>query len=214
MRNGDSGNRAEMPDYSSGERGRNPQGPVVGASNLTAKRDDSCRKIQKLMEAVVERENMFRALRQVEANKGSSGVDGLPVQALRDHLRKRYAQVSEFAHPSHVVAGFCFALGCVGDGIQVHKFLWRQSLLPEDALKDGVGLVQGHVKAHSESFGEVLQGIQDPLLVDQWVYANQDDRIVHAEDFLVNQLTYAQRPVLLHRFLCISGLLVSTRLLS
>ena len=95
MRNGDAGNRAGMPDYSSGSRGRNPQGPVAGASNLTAKRDDSCRKIQKLMEAVVERENMLKALRQVEANKGSAGVDGVSVQALRACLREHWPRIKE-----------------------------------------------------------------------------------------------------------------------
>ena len=73
MRNGDAGNRAGMPDYSSGKRGRNPQGPVVVASRLAARREDSIQKTQTLMEAVVERENMFKALRQVEKNKGHTG---------------------------------------------------------------------------------------------------------------------------------------------
>ena len=95
MRNGDAGNRAGMPDYSSGSRGRNPQGPVAGASNLTAKRDDSCQKIQKLMETVVERENMVKALCQVEANKGSAGVDGVSVQALRACLREHWPRIKE-----------------------------------------------------------------------------------------------------------------------
>ena len=95
MRNGDAENRAGMPDYSSGGRGRNPQGPVAGASSLTAKRDNSCQKAQKLMEAVVERENMVKALRQVEANKGSAGVDAVPVQALRDYLREHWPRIKE-----------------------------------------------------------------------------------------------------------------------
>src|SRR5208283_1388001 len=95
MRNGDAGNRAGMPDYSSGSRGRNPHEPVAGASNLTAKRDDSCRKTQKLMEAVVERENMFKALRQVEANRGSAGVDGVTVEALRASLREHWPRIKE-----------------------------------------------------------------------------------------------------------------------
>ena len=95
MRNGDAGNRAGTPDYSSGSRGRNPQGPVAGASNLTAKRDDSCQKIQKLMETVVERENMVKALCRVEANKGSAGVDGVSVQALRACLREHWPRIKE-----------------------------------------------------------------------------------------------------------------------
>jgi len=34
------------------------------------------------MEAVVERENMWTALRRVKANKGSAGVDGMSVDDL------------------------------------------------------------------------------------------------------------------------------------
>lgn len=70
-----------MPGYSSGRRGRNSQGPVADVPNLTAKRDDSCRKVQELMEAVAERENMFKALRQVEVNNGPAGVGDVTVQA-------------------------------------------------------------------------------------------------------------------------------------
>ena len=95
MRNGDAGNRAGMPDYSSGRRGRNPQGPVAGASNLTARKENSCRKTKQLMEAVVERENMLKALRQVEANKGSAGIDGVSVGALRATLREHWPRIKE-----------------------------------------------------------------------------------------------------------------------
>lgn len=95
MRNGDAGNRAGMPGYSSGRSGRNPQGLVAGASSLTAIRENSRQKIQTLMEAVVEGENMFRALRRVEANKGSAGVDGVSVQALRACLRENWPRIKE-----------------------------------------------------------------------------------------------------------------------
>lgn len=95
MRNGDAGNRAGMPDYSSGVRGRNLHGSVAGASSLTARRKDSRRKSQKLMEAVVERENMLKALRRVEANKGSAGVDGVSVDALRASLREHWPRIKE-----------------------------------------------------------------------------------------------------------------------
>jgi RNA-directed DNA polymerase len=47
------------------------------------------------MEAVVERENMMKALRRVEENKGSAGVDGIAVKDLRDHLRERWPSVRE-----------------------------------------------------------------------------------------------------------------------
>ena len=43
----------------------------------------------RLMEEVCERENLKAALRQVRANQGSPGVDGMTVVALKDHLKQR-----------------------------------------------------------------------------------------------------------------------------
>jgi RNA-directed DNA polymerase len=48
-----------------------------------------------MMEAVVERENMNSALHRVEANKGSAGVDGMPVESLRPFLKKQWPQIKE-----------------------------------------------------------------------------------------------------------------------
>ena len=42
----------------------------------------------RLMEEVCERENLKAALRQVRANKGSPGVDGMTVVGLKDHLKQ------------------------------------------------------------------------------------------------------------------------------
>lgn len=95
MRSRDADSRTEMPGISSGSSGRNPQGPAVCASSLTARKENSRRKIQGLMEAVVERENMFKALRQVEANKGSAGIDGVSVAALRASLREHWPRIRE-----------------------------------------------------------------------------------------------------------------------
>ena len=47
------------------------------------------------MEAVVERENMWLALRRVEANKGSAGVDRMPVDQLSPYLREHWPRIKE-----------------------------------------------------------------------------------------------------------------------
>jgi RNA-directed DNA polymerase len=47
------------------------------------------------MEEVCERENLKEALRQVKANKGSSGVDGMTVVALSDYLRQHWPAIRE-----------------------------------------------------------------------------------------------------------------------
>ena len=41
-----------------------------------------------LIEQVINRHNMMRALQQVRQNKGSAGVDRMPVSELYDHLTK------------------------------------------------------------------------------------------------------------------------------
>lgn len=44
--------------------------------------------VEGLLERILERDNLLRALRQVERNKGSAGVDGMPVKNLRKYLKK------------------------------------------------------------------------------------------------------------------------------
>lgn len=49
-----------------------------------------------LMERVVEKENMERALNRAERNQGAAGMDGMEVRELRSHLRKNWGrQASE-----------------------------------------------------------------------------------------------------------------------
>jgi len=48
-----------------------------------------------LMERVVERGNLLRALTRVRQNKGSPGVDGLTVEALSAYLREHWARIRE-----------------------------------------------------------------------------------------------------------------------
>lgn len=66
-----------------------------GASNVTARRESYCPEEEKLMEAVVERENMVKAYRRVMENKGTSGVDGMSLEELMPYLRKNWRQIKE-----------------------------------------------------------------------------------------------------------------------
>jgi len=56
---------------------------------------ESPAKTNRLMEEVCERENLKEALRQVKANKGSSGVDGMTVGALSDYLKQHWPAIRE-----------------------------------------------------------------------------------------------------------------------
>jgi len=48
-----------------------------------------------MMEAVVDRENMRRALKRVESNKGAAGADRMPLSELRSHLRDHWPLIKE-----------------------------------------------------------------------------------------------------------------------
>jgi RNA-directed DNA polymerase len=46
-----------------------------------------------MIEQLLSRENLLAALKRVEANKGSHGVDGMPVKALRGHILQHWNQL-------------------------------------------------------------------------------------------------------------------------
>jgi RNA-directed DNA polymerase len=86
-------NRVEMPDSKPGGSGRKLRDNGVGASSVTARRTSDCRDSEKMMEAVVERENMIAALRRVVGNKGEPGVDGMTVEELEPYLNEHWARI-------------------------------------------------------------------------------------------------------------------------
>ena len=76
-----------------GGRERNSRWPRRGASNSTARRENSHPKDRRLMEAVVARENMVKALHRVEKNKGAAGVDEMTVGELRLYLKVQWPKI-------------------------------------------------------------------------------------------------------------------------
>jgi RNA-directed DNA polymerase len=48
-----------------------------------------------VMEEVVRRENLKRALKRVCANKGSAGIDGMSVEELKEHLRIHWPEIRQ-----------------------------------------------------------------------------------------------------------------------
>jgi len=67
----------------------------MGASNITAGKEATGPGTTQLMEAVVERSNMLRALHRIESNKGAAGVDGMTVGELRVHLKEQWPEIKE-----------------------------------------------------------------------------------------------------------------------
>jgi len=67
-----------------------------GSESLAAKRStESPAVTERLMEEVVERENLKEALRRVKANKGSPGVDGMTVHQLPGYLKEHWPTIRE-----------------------------------------------------------------------------------------------------------------------
>lgn len=96
MISGDADWRDGMPTASPEGRGRKPREYGAGASRITADRGYSQTEAnERLMELVVSRDNMWAAYRRVMANKGSAGVDDMPVEALMAHLKKHWAAIKE-----------------------------------------------------------------------------------------------------------------------
>jgi len=83
-------------DFSSALTGaaRGAAGEETESSVATSGAESPAR-TDRLMEEVCERENLKEALRQVKANKGSSGVDGMTVVALSDYLRQQWPAIRE-----------------------------------------------------------------------------------------------------------------------
>ena len=83
-------------DFSSALTGaaRGVAGEETESSGATSGPENPA-KTDRLMEEVCERENLKEALRQVKANKGSSGVDGMTVVALSDYLKQHWPAIRE-----------------------------------------------------------------------------------------------------------------------
>jgi len=69
---------------------------VQGTEPPAAKRQpESPAGTESWMEAVCNRENLWKALKRVQANKGSAGVDGMTVKQLPGYLAKHWPVIRE-----------------------------------------------------------------------------------------------------------------------
>ena len=48
-----------------------------------------------MLEQLLSRENLLEALKRVEANKGSHGVDGMSVKSLREHIVQNWQTIRQ-----------------------------------------------------------------------------------------------------------------------
>src|ERR1700726_525897 len=67
-----------------------PQEPEIGAAKACLERPAAC---GPSMEAIVERNNLRRALEQVQRNKGAPGVDGMTIGKLAPYLKEHWPAI-------------------------------------------------------------------------------------------------------------------------
>jgi RNA-directed DNA polymerase len=82
--------------FAAESRSETPRVASEGTETLQANCDTESPAItEKLMEEVLERENLKEALKRVKANQGSAGVDGMTVQQLPRYLVKHWPTIRE-----------------------------------------------------------------------------------------------------------------------
>ena len=82
--------------FMSDSRGEAPRADVQGTEPSAAKRStESPANTEQLMEAICSRENLWKALKQVQANKGSAGIDGMTVKQLPGYLAKHWPAIRD-----------------------------------------------------------------------------------------------------------------------
>jgi RNA-directed DNA polymerase len=85
-----------VPAFAEGNRGEAPKTAEEGTETRLAKREpESPADTRQLMEEVCERENCLRALKQVKANQGSPGVDGMTVHEMTGYLKRHWPAIRE-----------------------------------------------------------------------------------------------------------------------
>ncbi len=87
--------RVGTPEARSEDSGRNLRRFDTGVSSATARRGNFCPGTERMMEAVVERENMISAYKRVMRNRGAAGVDGMTVTELKSYLQTDWARIKE-----------------------------------------------------------------------------------------------------------------------
>ena len=85
--------KVATPSPTLGEDGGIRLESAVGVVTRSAAEDGAYNKEFSLMEAMVEKENLHKALRRVRKNGGSPGVDGMTVEELPEHLKRAWPRI-------------------------------------------------------------------------------------------------------------------------
>lgn len=95
MREGEPEEKVERSEADWRGQGRKPEAAQVSGSSFPGYKEQAGPKEPDLIERMLERGNLLRALQAVEANRGAAGVDGVEVWQLRGYLREHWEGIKE-----------------------------------------------------------------------------------------------------------------------
>jgi len=82
--------------FATDSRGESPTADVEGTELPMAKRAaEDPTQLESLMEEVCQRDNLWKALKRVQANKGAPGVDGMTVHQLEKYLKRHWPKIRD-----------------------------------------------------------------------------------------------------------------------
>jgi len=95
MRDGEPEKKIERSEADQRGQGRKPEAAQVSGSNFPGDKEQTGPQQPDLIERMLERGNLLKALQAVEANRGAAGMDGMEVSQLRNYLRERWVEIRE-----------------------------------------------------------------------------------------------------------------------
>jgi RNA-directed DNA polymerase len=95
MRDGEPEEKIETSEANQRSQGRKPRAGRVSGSNSPGNEESADPKQPDLIERMLGRGNLLKALQAVEANRGAAGIDGMEANQLRSYLREHWAEIKE-----------------------------------------------------------------------------------------------------------------------
>jgi hypothetical protein len=95
MRDGEPEKKIARSEADLRGEGRKPEATQASGSNFPGNEEQTGPKPPDLIERMLERGNLLKALRAVETNRGAAGMDGMEVKQLRSYLREHWAETQE-----------------------------------------------------------------------------------------------------------------------
>lgn len=95
MREAEPEKKIETSEADQRGQGRKPEAAQASGSNFPGRKEQTGPKQPDLIERMLERGNLLKALQAVEANRGAAGADGMEVKQLRAYLREHWAENRE-----------------------------------------------------------------------------------------------------------------------